>query len=273
MKSGYVLDWYTGKYFYLEWLDDAFFERAKWWEMLTYELKSIDKVSMSLWIYLWYEIKADRWVLFKWFLEWSEKDYFDKQQEFALEKYKIFKTSFKKEFKLSSTVTARYNIFSNQLYFYFYSEDRYVFSEYVKWLREQVSCNIFLFQVWARDMVRFSHVSKEYLTFDGRPLHASGTYPLPTIAMENISLQWLDWRDVERLKWRSWKLKESLSYESDLYLEESQKYPPRWKVVSVKWSPVVWTCYSFNVITWDVSLRTEKWEMYKFHISQIKFDK
>ncbi|HCB51001.1 TPA: hypothetical protein DEP21_00115 [Patescibacteria group bacterium] len=44
-------------------------------------------------------------------------------------------------------VTARFHVFGDQIYFYFYSEERYVFSEFVKELRQTLDKNIFLFQV------------------------------------------------------------------------------------------------------------------------------
>jgi len=68
----------------------------------------------------------------------------------------MFKKLFKKYFNDSIPVTARYHVFSDQIYFYFYSEERYVFSEFVKELRELLGKSIFLFQVGARDMVRMS---------------------------------------------------------------------------------------------------------------------
>ncbi|NOZ43633.1 MAG: hypothetical protein GXP45_00390 [bacterium] len=49
-------------------------------------------------------------------------------------------------------------------------------------------------------MVRMSPASKYFLTVDGRPLHASTNWPLPSVPMDNIMLQHLDGRDVERLK-------------------------------------------------------------------------
>jgi len=273
MDTGYVLDWYTSKYFVLKWLDKIILSNLKWWELIVYDMQSGDKTSLSVWTYLGYSIKTDREAVFNRVLEWRDKEYFDKQQEFALEKYKIFKKSFKAKFLGSSTVTARYHIYAHQLYFYFYSEDRYVFSDYVRWLREQVGCNIFLFQVGARDMVRLSHVAKNYLTIDGRPLHASWTCPLPSVSMENIWLQWLEWRDVERLRWWSGKLKESLSYETDLYLEESKRYPIKGSRVSSKVSSVSWICLSFNIQSWDVTVKTKEGGIYRLPVFQLEFDK
>ncbi|HBB03793.1 TPA: hypothetical protein DCZ39_02700 [Patescibacteria group bacterium] len=103
-----------------------------------------------------HEIATDRQGTFQRVLEGEDKDFFDEQQALALDIFPLFKKSFKKYFPDSIPVTARYQMFGDQLYFYFYSEERYVFTDFVKEFRQELGKNIFLFQVGARDMVKMS---------------------------------------------------------------------------------------------------------------------
>jgi hypothetical protein len=80
-------------------------------------------------------------------LEGKEEEEFNTQQEIALKIFPTFKREFQEEFPNSVPVTARFQIFSDQLYFFFYSEERYVFTEFVKRFREKLGKNMFLFQV------------------------------------------------------------------------------------------------------------------------------
>lgn len=81
---------------------------------------------------------------------------FEEQQHIALKIFPSFKKEFKAAFPGSVPITARFQIFSNQLYFFFYSEERYIFTEFVRKFREKLGMNMFLFQVGARDMMRMS---------------------------------------------------------------------------------------------------------------------
>jgi hypothetical protein len=80
-------------------------------------------------------------------LEGKEEEEFNTQQEIALKIFPTFKREFQEEFPNSVPVTARFQIFSDQLYFFFYSEERYVFTDFVKKFREKLGKNMFLFQV------------------------------------------------------------------------------------------------------------------------------
>ena len=92
----------------------------------------------------------------------EEQQKFCEDQQIALDFFTIFKKKFKEEFPGSKPITARYNPLGDQIYFYFYSEDRYVFGDFVKNLRSMVGKNIFLFQVGARDMMRLDPCAKDY---------------------------------------------------------------------------------------------------------------
>ena len=106
--------------------------------------------------YIGHEIVTDRQGNFQKILEGEDKEFFEEQQKLALDIFPLFKKLFKKNFHDSIPVTARYQIFGDQLYFYFYSEERYVFTDFVKEFRQEIGKNIFLFQIGARDMVKMS---------------------------------------------------------------------------------------------------------------------
>jgi len=268
MNTIYVLDWYTNKYFGLPNVSYAELEQLSYNDKVSYYMDPGDSRSLSVWVYLWYDIEVEKMWQYDKKIEWANQEYFDKQLVFAKDKFDFFKTSFKKRFEWSKPITTRYHIFAHQLYCYFYAEERYIFGDYIRELRDYVWCNVFLFQVGARDMVRLSPSAKEYLTVDGRPLHAEMTRPLPSISMDVLSLQNLDGRDVERLKWWSGKLKESLTYETELYIEESKKYPRRGSTVKTK-SWLIGTCLSFNIMSGDVNVKTKDGGFLRLPVDQL----
>lgn len=271
MKTIYALDWYTSKYIKVDQVSPEDVPDMNAGDFLVYHVDNGDTNALSIWVYLGYKVETDRKATYERILLWKEKEYFDEQQEFAQSVYPIFRKSFKERFDNSKPVAARYHIFAHQVYFYFYAEERYAFGDYVRFLREKVGKNIFLFQVWARDMVRLSPSSKSFLTVDGRPLHGSTTWPLPSIPMDNIMLQNLDGRDVERLKWWSGKLKESIWYEAELYEEEAQKYPARGSRVTITSGNIHGTCLSFNIMNWHVTVKSTDNEIFRLPLSQLKF--
>ena len=112
--------------------------------------------KQSIGTYFGHEIATDRQGNFEKILEGEDKEFFEEQQQFALEIFPLFKKLFRKSFPESIPVTARFHIYADQIYFYFYSEERYVFTDFVKELRQELGKNIFLFQIGARDMVKMS---------------------------------------------------------------------------------------------------------------------
>lgn len=81
--------------------------------------------------------------------------------------YALFKKQFTSQFVGAIPITARSDLFGNIIYFYFYSEERYNFAEFVKSFRPQLPCQFFIYQVGARDMMRLSPHAKEYLAACG----------------------------------------------------------------------------------------------------------
>lgn len=272
MHKVYVLDWYTSKNIEVEKVNDEAFAKFKVGDKLVYTTQDqawINKLSVG--IYIWHTIVTDRKWTFDRILWGDDKVFFEEQQKMALEIFPIFKKLFKKYFTDSIPVTARYHIFSDQIYFYFYSEERYMFSEFVKELKDLLGKNIFLFQVGARDMIKMSPATDCIVWCNGIHLCCKSTRPLPSIEIENIILQNLEWRDIERLKWRCGKLKCSLVYEVELYLEESKKFPPKGSLVESKASPDVCGCISsFNIMNNEATIRMPDGYLVRLPLDQIK---
>ncbi len=65
-------------------------------------------------------------------LEGGEETMFEQNQEKAAELFKTFKQLFRKAFPESKPISARMNLSGNHIYFYFFAETRFDFSEFVK---------------------------------------------------------------------------------------------------------------------------------------------
>ncbi len=273
-SSIYVLDRYTNKNIKVINIDENSLQELKPWDKVVYNMEENNQ-KPSIWIYIWHSINTDRIWNFTKILKWEELDFFEEQSKFALKIFPLFKKKFKAEFKNSIPVTARFHIYLDQLYFYFYSEERYIFTDFVKKLREKIWKNIFLFQVWARDMVKMDPRTDILPCWADWiiPMHCKTTLPLPSIEMENLILQNLEWRDIERLKWRCGKLKCSLIYELETYKEESKKYPPKWSEVKYLKSNIDWLVTSYNIMTGDVTIKTEDGEIFKIPTWELKITK
>ena len=259
IKDIYVLDWYTNKNVLVKGVNEEQFAKLKAWDKIVYSSTDQTWVSkQTVWTYLWHEIVTDRQWVFQKILEGEEKNFFNEQQALALDIFPLIKKLFKKNFHDSIPVTARYQIFGDQLYFYFYSEERYVFTDFVKEFRQEIGKNIFLFQIWARDMVKMSPGTDCIIWCNGINLCCKSSRALPSVEMENIVLQNLEWRDIEKLKWRCGKLKCSLIYELETYIEESKKFPPKWSYVENTWCEVCGTVFSFNIMNGDVTIKTKE---------------
>ena len=277
MNSLLVLDRYTNKYLSINNVPDSVLEKIKLWDKIVYEQPDPKTWSMkaSIWTIIteWVQsqfvskeknyFSAD----FVRMLEWEEKEEFDTQQEIALKIFPTFKKEFQKEFKNSVPVTSRFHIFSDQLYFFFYSEERYVFTEFVKKFREKLWKNMFLFQIGARDMMRMSPWADGMMCSSGQCLCCKSCTMLPNIEIESVVMQNLEWRDIERLKWKCWKLKCCLLFELDLYVNESKKFPRKWSKIDMTWirerrwedDDNIWTVASYNILTQEVNIKTKDW--------------
>ncbi|MFZ2150562.1 MAG: regulatory iron-sulfur-containing complex subunit RicT [Candidatus Absconditicoccaceae bacterium] len=270
----YVLDWFTNKNIEIIKVDDESFSTIKTGDKIVYNLEDKNNTTkLSIGINLGHEILTDRKGTFERKLEGEDKEFFEEQQKFALDIFPLFKDLFKKNFKGSIPVTARFNIYGDQIYFYFYSEERYVFTDFVKGLREKLGKNIFLFQVGARDMVKMSPGTDHIAGCNGLNLCCKSSRALPSVEMENIILQNLEGRDIERLKGRCGKLKCSLIYELELYTEESKKYPPKGSEVDCKSCEAKGYSTSYNIMTGEVTIKTSEGETFRVPVGQLKIIK
>ncbi len=205
----------------------------------------------------------------------EENEDFVKQQDFALKVFPLFKKKFKTLFPTSKPITARYNPLMDQIYFYFYSEERYVFGDFVREFRQELGKNMFLFQVGARDMMRLDPNAKHYaIGADcGMEIACQGYGPLPSVEVEAIAMQGLEGRDIERLKGRCGKLKCSLLYELEIYLKEGKEFPQRGSKVQCPWTNQNWVVSSYNIITKEVVIRTEEWGILRVPLSLLQEQK
>lgn len=271
MNKAYVLDRYTNKNVLLEIKDKELFSSLVAGEKIVYE--TTDQTwsnTLTVWTYLWHEFPTDRKWNFHRILQWEEKDFFEQQQEFSLQIFPLFKKMFKQYFPTSTPVTARFHVFADQIYFYFYAEERYVFSDFVKELRKTLDKNIFLFQVGARDMVKMSPSTDCIVGCNGIQLCCKSTRPLPSIEIENIVLQNLEGRDIEKLKGRCWKLKCCLIYELEQYTEESKKFPQKWSEVCMSNNcDMCWFVTSYNIMTNEVNVKTKDWWFFRVPLTLI----
>lgn len=272
-KNIYVLDRYSNKNVLVKNVDDEQFIKLKHGDKIIYSAMDQTWTSkQTVGTYLGHNIITDRQWAFDKILEGDEKEFFEEQQKLALDIFPLFKKLFKKYFPDSIPVTARYQIFGDQLYFYFYSEERYVFTDFVKEFRQELWKNIFLFQIWARDMIKMSPGADNLPCWaDGIvPMHCKTSLPLPSVEMENLVMQNLEGRDIEKLKWRCWKLKCCLIYELEQYAEESKKFPPKWSEVCLKNNcEMCWFVTSYNIMTNDVSVRTKDWWFFRVPLNLI----
>ena len=163
----------------------------------------------------------------------------DEKKQFILSQTKVkpyfdtFKTHFKKNFPNAKPLNARGDINGTIVYFYFHCEERLNFVEFLKTFRPLVPINFFFYQVGARDMVRLHPQAKERLTECGcGPMGCCSMGALPTIDMENVVMQSLEGREIEKLKGRCGKLKCSVVYERYRYLEETATYPKKGDTIS-----------------------------------------
>ena len=96
-------------------------------DKISYLFEEKGQMKESIGIVLGYSFDVERAVHFVKKLNAEECQEFAKQQDFALKVFPLFKKKFKSSFPTSKPITARYNPIMDQIYFYFYSEERYVF--------------------------------------------------------------------------------------------------------------------------------------------------
>lgn len=268
----YVLDYFMNKNFKVLNCPDEIRTQLRHWDKIVYIYGEKWVQKSSIWLVIWYPIKASKTVEFERAFSEAESREFLEQQNIAHKVFPSFKKKFKSRFEGSRPITARYNPIGDQIYFYFYSEDRYVFGDFVKELRAEIWKNIFLFQIWARDMMRLDPEAKHYVVGSdcGMLTACQSLNPLPSVEVECIGLQGVDGRDMERLKGRCWKLKCSLMYELEIYQEEVKNFPTKWATIKCPWSNENWIVSSYNIMTREVILKTPEGAILRVPLSALE---
>ena len=259
MATLYLLDRLTPKHIIINWVDDNISVGVG--EKVIYTLP--DDHKKYVWQNVGYPVETDKIGSFVGVLKWLQKDKFEEYQTKSQLYYEKFKQKFPVVCPGAIPVTARADLNWQQIYFYFYSEERYNFADFVREFRSIVPVQFFIYQLWARDMMRYSPNAKEYLAACGcGPLWCCSLWKLPSVEMDNVSLQSLEWRDVEKLKWRCGKLKCSIVYEREVYLAESAWFPKKGEVGSMHGQTC--TCIGYNIMTWDIVAKTQDWELLRW---------
>lgn len=253
--STYVLDWLINKPVRLT---GTIPEGVSYGHKVVYK---DDEGQQMVGVVLGYDIETTKSWTFMYPLRNTEEEQFNNHQKKALDLFQIFKKDFKEWFPESVPVTARMSLNGTLAYFYFYAETRFQFGEFVKLFRQKIGYNFFLYQVGARDRIRLDPradglycASGHGTTMDCKMFR----HPMPTVESDAVILQWLEGRDIEKLKWLCGKLKCSLNYEKEYYETENRKYPSKWSFFRYQGDDV--KCIGFNILTQEIKIRNDKTE-------------
>lgn len=269
MWSVHVLDWYTNRNYVVEGIPEDIVAQLTYKQKIVYRVPDKQGDVLSVGECLIHTVDTDRKVMFEKLLEGEDKKYFDDMHAYAQWLYPDFRKTFRKAFPGSIPVAARFHVYIDQVYFYFYAQERYNFADYARELRHKIGKNIFLYQVSPRDMIRLAPWFEHIIWYNGINLCENSTRDLPEVSMDDIVLQNLDGRDIERLKSRNGKFKPSLWYEVELYREESKKYPQRGTVVTDATKNITWTVLSYNIMNGDVKIKTKDGDIFFLPYTQL----
>lgn len=267
MAKLYLLDRLIPKHICISNVDEALVVPV-WW-LVVYSLPGEDKQYVGM--NVGYELEADKTGTFISVLEGTQKEKFEGYQRKAEIFYKQFKKEFPGVCPGAIPVTSRADLQGQNIYFYFYSEERYNFADFVRYFRSVVPVQFFIYQLGARDMMRYSANAKDHLAacWCG-PLGCCSLWKLPSVEMDNIALQSLEWRDIEKLKWRCGKLKCSVVYERELYIEETNKFPKKWAMWKMHWHQCI--CIWYNIMNGEVVAKTQEWEILRWQKDTFHLD-
>ena len=134
-KIIYILDRYTSKHYGL---DVPLEEDFSLGEKIIFEQIGADnKKSQSIGTYIGEKFSTiERICTYVDRMTSQEVEEFERMQKQAKEKFPLFKKMFKAAFPTATPVTARYHMFARQWYFYFYSEQRFNFVDFIKEFRQ-----------------------------------------------------------------------------------------------------------------------------------------
>jgi cell fate regulator YaaT (PSP1 superfamily) len=183
-----------------------------------------------------------------------DMEQFHTNQQMADEHFVLFSEAFTSSFPDAKTICARSTLRWDHLYFYFYAEERYNFSDFVRSFRENIQKKFFIYQVSSRDRVKLHPDRHNWFDTSWLPLmYTIFRHPLPMVEHESLQVQQLDGRDPERLKDRSGKYNYTFAFEKEFYEEEMKQYPQRWTIVYYEWNKT--KCMWYNLLTQEIKLR------------------
>ncbi len=268
-KKIHILDRYTNKNFWMFVNEDEQFALG---EKIAFEHTGWDgKKNMSIGTYIGEKYNnIDRECTYAWRLTTEELEEFEAMQAKAKAHFPLFKKMFKAAFPEAIPVTARYHMFVSQRYFYFYSEQRFNFVEFIKEFRQALWGQFFLFQIGARDMIKMSPGTDNIVWCNGLSLCCKSNRPLPSIDVEDLLVQHLDGRDIERLKWRCGKLKCSLIYEVETYISESKEFPPKWSEIDIHNCEKCGMVTNFNIMTKKIDVQLDDGTRVQINLDEVK---
>lgn len=268
-KIIYILDRYTSKHY---WLDVPSEEEFLLWEKIIFEQTGADgKITKSIGKYIGEKFSnIDRRAIYVDRCTAQEVEDFERKQKEAKEQFPLFKKMFKEAFPSATPVTARYHMFTRQWYFYFYSEQRFNFVEFIKEFRQALGGQFFLFQVGARDMMRLSPGADNMIGENGRNLCCKSNMPLPSIDVEMLLIQHLEGRDIERLKGFCGKLKCSLIYEVETYIQESQRFPEKGASIDIEHQEQQGTVTNFNIMTNKIDVQLDDGTRLQIDVEEVQ---
>lgn len=259
----YVLDRLTVKPVIVSYKDNQSHENFKPGDQIIYSITEDNKVKYMIWNIIGYACESHKEGEFVRRPRDDEKKRFIQNQTKIQPYFELFKEKFKHSFPSTKPISARSDINGTIVYFYFHCEERLNFVEFLKEFRPLIPVNFFFYQVGARDMVRLHPEATERLTECGcGPLGCCSMGALPTIDMENIVMQSLEGRDIEKLKGRCGKLKCSIVYERYRYLEETADYPKKWD--TIKYHHQEWRCIGHNAILWEIVGKNSDWFVFRW---------
>ena len=260
-----VLDWIINKPIRIKNLPG----NLKPGEKIVYKYSTENKIEENIWIVLWYNCNSEKEGKFVDVLKWKLLKRFSQLNEKANSLFKIFKKDFNKFFKEAVPITARFTWNWKKIYFYFYSEDRLDFRDFLRMFKPKIKIPFFLYQVWARDWIRLDPRSEGCYWCCGERILCCVSYkcPLPSVETDLIKLENLLHRWIDKLRWRCWKLKCCLNYEKHIYEEEWKKYPEIGQ--KFKSGNKIYTCQVFNIMTWNIIAKDEEGFTKEININEV----
>ena len=244
-------------------------EEIRYGQKILYKKEDQDQ-DLALGIVLGYPVETEKDGILVRPLSSQDKKKLSKWEEKAKQLFQTFKKDFKQEFEEAVPVNARMWRGGKMVYFYFYAETRFNFSQFVKDFRKKIKMNFFLYQVGARERVRLSPASahRECPTSGkGQLCCIMYKHPLPSVETETIIIQNLEARGVENLKGFCGKLKCCLNFEQPIYEELLKNYPLKGSEFEYDWEKYI--CLSNNIFTGEVTAKhTQTGEISKILLNQ-----